>query len=274
LFLLVVQHQKLTNYSLRQGLAVVSVLMASWGILQYLLLPDTRFLHIFGWDNHYYRLIGTLLDPAFTGMLFVLGFGWWQAVDLFDRLSTNWRKAIQLLFVIAIAATFSRASMVALLVLLLLLLSVRQIKKSFVLLTLLTLIITLMLLPKPGGEGVNLDRTSTAEARLINSQTKLLQLEGGEWLWGRGLFNTSGQSIYETADHAKLPDSLPVLIINASGLGGLILTSLVFYQFFRRWWFADPLWTSLLVATLTHNLFNNTFLQPFIFLALWGSKKD
>ncbi|MDZ7586275.1 MAG: hypothetical protein U0946_00850, partial [Patescibacteria group bacterium] len=41
---------------------------------QYLFLPDTRFLLKFGWDEHYYRMIGTVLDPNYLGiMLGIIG---------------------------------------------------------------------------------------------------------------------------------------------------------------------------------------------------------
>jgi len=152
--------------------------------------------------------------------------------------------------------------------------SLKQIKVKSLIIILAIFTATLFLLPKPGGEGVNLARTSTTEARTRNVQEGLGSLQGWELLWGRGLFNEKSTQIYQTPDHAQLPDSLPVMLINASGLGGLILASLVLYKWLSKWWRADPIWTSLLITTLVHSLFNNTFLQPFIFLALWGSKKN
>src|SRR3989338_6680935 len=39
------------------------------GLGQYIFLPDTRFLLSYGWDEHYWRLIGTVLDPNYMGVM-------------------------------------------------------------------------------------------------------------------------------------------------------------------------------------------------------------
>jgi hypothetical protein len=202
-----------------------------------------------------------------------LGFGWWQSAEVLPTLPQKWRWLVQLLFIITLAATFSRASFIALVVLLGGLLVSKQLDLKSFIFSVAVLLITLSILPKPGGEGVNLARTSTAQARGLNIQEGL-KLQGGQWWWGKGLFNVDRQKKYETPDHAQIPDSLPVMVVNATGLVGLVLAGLVLHKWFWSWWLADPVWTSLLIAVLTHSLFNNTFLQPFIFLALWGSKSN
>jgi len=60
------------------GFIFAGSLISIWGLWQYFVMPDVRFLNIFGWDNHYYRLISTLFDPAFTGIVLVITLGLWQ----------------------------------------------------------------------------------------------------------------------------------------------------------------------------------------------------
>ncbi|PIY79331.1 MAG: hypothetical protein COY81_02855, partial [Candidatus Pacebacteria bacterium CG_4_10_14_0_8_um_filter_43_12] len=77
-------------------------------LVQYLLLPDTRYLYLFGWDDHYYRLIGPLLDPNLSGILFVLT-SW---------LIVAWRKllpkaivvSLLMMTILAIVLSYSRAT--------------------------------------------------------------------------------------------------------------------------------------------------------------------
>lgn len=268
LFYWCVMHNRRLTYAPRWGLAVAGVLIAFWGLGQYGLLPDTRFLHIFGWDNHYYRLISTLFDPAFTGIILVMTFGWWSDHTLFPKASSSLRKALQVCVSVAIAATFSRASYLAFLSLLVWQSFHRTLNRTFLIAIVGLFALTLWLLPKPGGEGVNLTRTSTAQARWSNTEEHVLKLEGWQWVWGRGLFNENNQSVYETPSHAKLPDSLPVLVLNAGGVVGVLLTLAVLTRWLRRWQQTEALWTGILLAVLVHSLFNNTLLQPFVLLAL------
>ena len=271
-FIWLVGQKKQLTYSFKQGLLVAGSLIGAWGLLQYWLLPDVRFLYLFGWDNHYYRLISTLFDPAFTGVALVLTIGLWQMPSIFSKIPQKWRLIAQILLAGTVAATFSRASYAALLVLLGLWWAAKKIHWRPSLLIIAVLLATILILPKPGGEGVNLARTSTAEARASNAHQGLERLQGAQWLWGRGMFNNDVSQDYQTPSHAQLPDSLPVLSLNATGVGGTILSLLVLKQWLVKWWKKDPIWTSMLVAVLIHSLFNNTLLQPFVFLMLWGSK--
>jgi hypothetical protein len=65
---------QISNFKLKLPalLMFVGGLSATFGLLQYLLFPDTRSLAAYDWDPHYYRVIGTFLDPGFLGMIMVL----------------------------------------------------------------------------------------------------------------------------------------------------------------------------------------------------------
>lgn len=50
------------------------VIYAVLGFLQLLFFPNLTFLTIYGWDPHIMRIASTLLDPNFSGLLFVFAF--------------------------------------------------------------------------------------------------------------------------------------------------------------------------------------------------------
>ncbi|SRR5260221_1906352 len=64
----------LTRQIITWGLFTFGTYILYFGILQYLFVPDTRMLFFLGWDDHYYRLISTLFDPGFTGIILVMYF--------------------------------------------------------------------------------------------------------------------------------------------------------------------------------------------------------
>ncbi|MFH1656290.1 MAG: hypothetical protein ABH956_00775, partial [Candidatus Nealsonbacteria bacterium] len=55
------------------SLIVVSFFIAIFGWFQYLIYPDLRSLIALGWDDHLFRIVGTLIDPTFTAILLVFG---------------------------------------------------------------------------------------------------------------------------------------------------------------------------------------------------------
>lgn len=141
-----------------EGLAV-----GGGAVLQYLLLPDLRFLYFSGWDDHYFRAAGAFLDPGFTAIILVLSF----LAFLIRRLKGKpdpkfWTSGLFYLF--AIGLTFSRTAYMALAIGMGLVLILKRKLKLLALAAMVFLLIVLAI-PKPGGEGVDLLRTSSFVAR-------------------------------------------------------------------------------------------------------------
>ena len=153
------------NLNIFLYLIVEGVAIALFSLLQYLFLPDTRFLFYLGWDEHYFRAIGSFLDPGFTGLLLVLAFLIWVI-----GLNTHKGKKKYLywlagfILLLAIGLTFSRLAYISLLAGLASMFLVDK-KRRLYLLTGLILLMIIFFLPKPGGEGVNLFRRSSFIAR-------------------------------------------------------------------------------------------------------------
>ena len=209
-------------------LVISSMIFMTIGLLQYFLLPDTRFLTYIGFDDHYFRLIGSLLDPNFTGLVLVI----------FTLLVP---KLFFLFPLLALALTFSRASFLALAVSLLYL---AVVKKQFRLLLLILILgIALYFVPKPFGEGVNLFRTFSIFSRLEN-QSQALAVFAQNPILGVGF------------GPRKIDNSF-IFVLATTGTVGFT----IFLSFLKKAWqlTADPLAKAAFLAILVHSLFNNSF---------------
>ncbi|MCH7641056.1 O-antigen ligase family protein [Patescibacteria group bacterium] len=163
--------KKSNKATLFNSLIMVSVFTAVYGWVQYFWVPDLRTLKLLGWDDHYYRLTGTFLDPGFTGMILALGF--LASVNkYFDR-----RKLKELVIIAFLAIstvfTYSRASYLALFMgLIVIFIAMKKSVKRLFFATLVLVIIVIPLLPRDLTEGARLERTHSIFAKLDNySQT-------------------------------------------------------------------------------------------------------
>lgn len=263
---------------LRRTPLVLRILMISsgiymvwFGLLQYFLVPDARYLQAFGWDEHYFRLIGPLLDPNLSGMLYlIVG---WLIFSLRKRLPNFiWAPSL-ILTVLAIVLTYSRATYLALAfsVGVFFLFSVKSgapWKKWLMGLALVVCcaVLVYMAAPKPGGDGVNLLRTTSITARIDTTQLYVQSLRSHEWLTGTGFYTTLPGSF--PLSHARVPDNVFVLIIVNTGIIGLIFLFTFFTKLFpsMKSWNKETL--AALSALFIHAQFNNSALEPFVFLTV------
>lgn len=103
------------------------------GLFQYFLFPDTRFLENLGWDDHYYRLIGTWFDPAFTALCLVFGLIYVFFTSLLKKIPAWLLFSSFFLLSVALLFTYSRSAFLALFLVIIfyLIQSVILQKKSF-----------------------------------------------------------------------------------------------------------------------------------------------
>ena len=242
------------------------------GLFQYFLIPDTRFLLRYGWDEHYYRLIATVLDPHYAGAIFgmILLFAFGQ----FSRKQSNKLVVLGAMSLIGLALTFSRASWLASGVSLLFYLTAkgpsllaRTVLHKMEVIVCVIFLSILLLAPKPGGEGVNLLRTNSISQRVESWRQGLA-------VWREHLFFGVGFNNYRVAnekdqillawknDHAgNSPDSSWVLLLaTTGGIGsvGVIWEIRKIIPDLRKRQFLF----SLLLLVGIHSLFNNTLFYP------------
>ncbi len=258
---------------LHYSLLALGCIWAVLGVLQYLFIPDTRFLLILGWDEHYYRLIGTVFDPAYMGILMVL-----VSIFLFSVLSkkpTLQKTMLVCLFSAVCALTYSRASYGALAIAYLGVLIVQRKTAVFpVLVSAVIAVVIVFVAPKPGGEGVILTRTASITARTGQAQQLLQNLQPMQVLWGEGLFSkltieeSKQATVLGIPQHARVPDNILLLLFRGTGLVGCTFLLYGIWKQFHQLVESLPYLTIALASTIWHSQFNNTLLQPFVLLFL------
>lgn len=206
------------------------ILIGVIAIVQYLAVPDTRFLYYLGWDEHYFRAIGSFLDPAFTGIILAMSF--LVLAYLFDKkIIKNFTAIVGgLIITISLGLTFSRISYAALLLSVVLFFIAKKSYKN-ILFCLISFLLLIFLLPKPIGEGVDLFRTSSFFRRSDNYREAMTIVKNNFWLgvgfnryravlkdYGFNLNNRWGES------HSGAgADNSFLLVLATTGIFGLIL---------------------------------------------------
>lgn len=249
--------------NLKKYLLGLGLLTAGTGIIQYLVHPDITGLTISEWDPHYFRVVGTLLDPGYLGIILIFTLIVFSFLPI-RKLLYKW------LFVyLPFAFTYSRSSFLAYTAGMA---GVAYFKNSrkFFLVTFLLLLVTLPLLPRvTSGEGVKLERTSSIFAR-INSWKNTLTIFTKYPVFGVG-FNTYryAQKEFGFIDNSKWlkshagagADSSLLFVAATTGSLGLVIFLIYLYQLFRL---PSNILKSSLIALFLHSAFLNSLFYPFI----------
>lgn len=229
-----------TQLPLKRYLIMTGLIVAAVGLFQYGFFPDTRFLYYSGWDEHYYRLIGTFFDPNFTGIFMVL------------TLILLWPSPLSLLPFIALLLTYSRSSYLALLAVIAYAL-IRKHKLDLLICSITGFLIILFLLPRPGGEGVKLERLYSLTNRLDSMATGL-QIAATRPLTGVGFNLLRGM------------DNSFIFILATTGIPGLLA---YLWLLKKQWQIGLRATRYTLLAIVVHSLFNHTLFYAPVMLWLW-----
>ena len=243
------------------SLMILTVAVAVFGWFQYFVYPDLTALKYLGWDDHLFRLVGTFLDPGFTGLIIVLG----VIITYFKK---NWWLFFFL--ILSLAFTYSRAGYLALIFSLLAIAVITKKFKLVILSTLFFLVVTLFL-PKSGGQGVNLARTYSISARFENYR-ETLTIFNQSPVFGIGFNNFClARQFYlhktDLSSHScSGSDSSLLLILATTGMVGFLVfisCLLNLYQLPARGLYFKVLIISG-VALLAHSLFVNSLFYPWL----------
>jgi O-antigen ligase len=258
------------------------------GLLQYFLFSDLRPFFYQGWDEHLYRIFGTLFDPNFSGAIFVFGF-FFSLVSVKGATLTK-KSLLPILGAcvcfIALLLTYSRSSYlmfgISLIVYLL------YMKKTKALLILISaFLIGLALIPKNyKSEGVNLLRTASVYSRITEyKQASVLFFSSP--LFGVG-FNTyryaqqqggfindvgTAQPWMSNHSGAGVPNSY-LFVLATTGLVGfgafILLIGVVIRDIFtsKREKSIKYAMLALFCGLLVHAFFENSLFYPFILIYL------
>jgi hypothetical protein len=246
----------------------MSLLIALFGWIQYVLYPDVRVLYYLGWDDHLYRIVGTFLDPGFTSILILFGINL-VLVKIFQRFKLYWIFFLTFLLS-ALFFTYARAGYVALAgSLVALLIMNKKLKLLIPLFIIFTLIV--LILPRPSSSGVQLERLYSVLLRIKNYQ-ETLNIWTRWPLFGVGYNNMCTARIAYLGEESALShscsgsDSSLLLILATTGFVGLV-SFLVFIKNvinnLNHDYYGEALMLCL-VSLLIHSLFVNSLFYPWV----------
>jgi O-antigen ligase len=259
--------EKIKSY-LFNFLIIVSLAVAVFGWYQYIFYPDLRSLYYWGWDDHYYRLVGTFLDPTFTAIILVFGFILSFAKALVFRRNRN--LILAGFFLLTLAFTYSRAGYLALLAgSVSLLYLTKRLKR--ILLVFLALLILIIFLPRPSSEGVHLERIKSILSRLNNYQQTVEVIKRSP-LFGFGFNNfcLAEEKYLGSVDYKSHScsgsDSSILLIFATTGIVGLIIFFNLVYVVLNN--LSKNIYglsfQASLIAIIIHSLFSNSLFYPWV----------
>lgn len=250
------------------GLFGALLFVAIFGWIQYFFFPDVRGLYEWGWDDHLFRMVGTFLDPGFTGIILVFGL----LMALLKYFQTKRRKYLFLIlmFALSVAFTYSRAAYLALIAGVI---TAAYFYKKFLLglMFIFAFLVLIFVLPRPEGEGVKLERTASVEKRFTNYEEALSLIKTSP-LFGVGFNNVCfakekflGKIDVDSHSCTGVDSSLLFILATVGTIGFLVFGDL-FVGLIRNsshniYGF---LFISSLVAVLIDSLFINSLFYPWV----------
>jgi O-antigen ligase len=264
--------QTFTTYNLRKLLITLGLTVLVTGIGQYLFSPDVRSLAVSEWDPHYFRVVGTILDPGFIGEMLLL-----FIIYLFTRPLKNLKLNVFLIFLTyaAFSLTYSRSSFLAAFLALAFFAQFKKSWKTFIIGSV-VLGVTLLILPRaPGGEGVKLERTSSIEARILNwkntlaviSRNPVLGVGFDTYRYAQKHYGFLDNNVWLKSHAGAGADSSLLFVTATTGIIGLVF----YLLFLKSLWSVIPVNMTLrlsLVSLLVHSVFLNSLFYPFILVWL------
>lgn len=260
----------------RRGVYLFGVAFAIIGLVQYIVFPSLRSFLDQGWDEHYYRLFSTFLDPNFAGLFLVISF--FLGLSYMSKKPSVIWFITQGILLVSIALTHSRSSFVAFVGALIVF--VLCTKKFFLLGILVFAGIIYALIPSYGVDTNRLLRSDSTLAR-IESYTKSVAAARIAPIFGIGYNMLRFQAARErmldvdgiiSRDAGGLNSSLMVIFVTTGIVGFSLFLYLVFHIVrivLSIQGSAAYATISALVAILLHSLFNNSMLYPWILLWVW-----
>lgn len=243
-----------------KSLIAITFLITLFGFIQYFFIPDLRALKVFGWDDHYFRLVSTFLDPTFTGIIILIGL----VLSIYKYIEGGKKSYlfIGLLNLIAILLTYSRSTYLALIISFVYFFILT--KKKILILFPILLLIAIPFLPRPSSEGVKLERTYSIFQKFDDYQ-KGATITSKAPVFGIGFNNICkekeilfNENSYLSHSCSGLDNSI-LLVLSTTGIAGLIFLIHVLSQVKLK-----SLFAVCLVAILIHSMFTNTLFYPFV----------
>lgn len=238
------------------------------GLLQFIFFPNINFLTKDGWDPHYFRVVGSFLDPNFTGAFLVL-----TLIILTDNFQKN-QKILFALAYITLLLTFSRESYVMFLTSFICLSALRKSMPLFIVTIILSsgLFLGFYSYQQTVANPRNIDRTKSAALRLnswqqglnIFQKNPILGVGFNTYRYALRQYNLTPEQFIQSRG-SSYNDSSLVHVAATTGVIGLFV-----YLFFLFSLLKSSLNNDILVAGLAgliiQSFFANILFYPFLLL--------
>jgi hypothetical protein len=249
------------------SLLVVAFFLGLFGLMQYVSWPDLRPFFEYGWDDHLYRLVGTFLDPTFTGLFLVFGsilsLSFWYKLKKKNYLFLFFFLTLSLILTYARACYLAYAASIGYLM-------IKNKDLKLILLAIISFVLILFAIPFKEGEGVNLARTRSIFFRAENYQEALILIKKSP-VFGLGYNNLciAKEKYLNKVDLGSHScsgfDASLLLLLSTGGIVGLTIFSFLVFDFYKN---LSGFWGNIIklsfVALLIHSLFVNSLFYPWV----------
>lgn len=253
----------------KQILIASGVGLAILGLIQFIFLPDLRFLANIDLDPHFYRTVSTFLDPNFAGAYFVLTLILIVNEYMTLTLKSYKKNLLFLTIYLALLTTFSRSSYLMFLVSFLISSFLRKsVKMAFLTIVLfIFLIISFRISTQIVNRVISLDRNQTASYRLSTWQQGLKIFSRNPVLGvGFNAYNFAlrhyrlGNEQFLRGKGSTTNDSSLLYILSTTGALGLLAYSLFIFGMIK---ISKINMAPIIFGLLTHSFFVNSLFYPF-----------
>lgn len=284
LFFVTYSFSKSQKILVKNSLVIAGGEVVALGFFQYIFYPALRNLLYAGWDEHYYRMFGTFLDPNFLGLFFVV-----YALLLLSYLFES-RGKRKLLFsflfsvtCLALFLTYSRTALITMLIssTTMLFLQGKKLLAGVLITVLIIGSSLLFMLPLGKTESTNMLRVVSSEARLKSMQEAVTVWQKNVLfgvgfnayryaLYGRG----AGSGAWEESHGGAGSDNSFLFVLATMGIVGLAGFFFLLWQHIHELLLQkDRGHRSLGIATILGlclgSFFINGFFYPSLMLWLW-----
>ena len=245
----------------------VGVGISVLGFIQYRWYPDLRNLSYLGWDPHYFRLFSTLLDPNYAGIIIVLTF--LLGLYLLEKKQSFVIVAGEAMNCIALYLTYSRSAYLAFVLSLFTYIVMR--KQWRLVLVVLAFVGALLIIPKMGNTQT-LTRSVSSVARIGNWQESFVLIAQAP-IFGHGfdtlryVHKAAGSPSSAVSKAAAGVDSSVLFILATTGIIGFVAYAWMMISWVKRQ--PNAMTVAVLVALLSHSLFNNSLFYPWVVIWFW-----
>ncbi len=275
-------------YNLLKTLNLSLLLFVFFGFLQYLFSPSLKQFYVYGWDEHFYRLTSTYLDPNFAGisiLLYIILLFYFVMEAIKSKEKIAYPIITSFLSILALFLTYSRSAIVAFVFSAPALIIVER-RKRLLVLALAIVIFAGILTPK------NFNLVGLNPFRVFSSVERLKSIENAYKVFTTSPIYGVGFNSYRYAQkrigfldsqwektHAGAGASNSyVFLLATTGIAGF-LAFIYFIWEVVRYLIYDSKKTSYslskgvalasFTAVLVHSLFDNTFFYSFTMIILF-----